>query len=68
MFACCLLKDAGVLEDVAKVLSDLDQPDVFITGNVRAYDLCISRLAVVALAVPAVECEATVSGLCKAKE
>ena len=51
LFARGLLQDAGVFVDVAKVLSDLDQPDLFVSGKVGADHLCIAAFAVVALAV-----------------
>jgi len=53
-----LLGDHLVLFDVAKVLSDLDQPDLFVARQVGANHLGAAALAVVALAVPAVEGEA----------
>ena len=51
LFARGLLQDAGVFVDVAKVLSDLDQPDFFVSGKVGSDHLCAAALAVVALAV-----------------
>jgi len=50
-FAGGLFNDAGVFVDVAKVLSDLDQPDFFVSGKVGSDHLCAAALAVVALAV-----------------
>jgi hypothetical protein len=51
LFAGGLLQDAGVFFNVAKVLSDLDQPDFFVSGKVGADDLRAAALAVVALAI-----------------
>ena len=61
-FASCLFKNAAVLVNVAKVLSDLDEPDVLVAGDVGAVHLGIAALAVVALSVPAVEGEAYALG------
>ena len=58
LFAGGLFGNHPVLVDVAKVLSDLDQPDLFVAREVGADHLGVSALAVVALAVPAVEGEA----------
>ena len=53
-----LFQDAALFVNVAKVVSDLDQPDLFVSGVVGADNLGVSALAVVALAVPAVKGEA----------
>ena len=53
-----LLKDEVVFVDVAKVVSDLDEPGLFVACEVGAVNAGVSALAVVALAVPAVEGEA----------
>ena len=58
LFAGGLLQDAGVFVDVAKVLSDLNQPDFFVSGKVGADHLRAAAFAIVALPVPAVEGEA----------
>ena len=46
-----LLGNHPVFVDVAKVLPDLDQPDLFVAREVGADHLGVSALAVVALAV-----------------
>ena len=53
-----LLKDEVVFVDVAKVVSDFDEPGLFVACEVGAVNAGVSALAVVALAVPAVEGEA----------
>ena len=58
LFAGCLLGNHALFLDVAKVLPDLDEPNLLVSRKVGADHLCVSALTVVALAVPAVEGEA----------
>ena len=57
-FSGSLLKDASALFDVAKVLSDLDESDLFVACEVGAVNSGVSAFPIVALAVSAVEGEA----------
>ena len=57
IFAGGLLQNAAVLVDVVQVLADLNEPGIFVAFEVGAVDLRAAALAVVALAVPAVEGE-----------
>ena len=52
-----LLEDAAFIVDVAKVVSDLDEPLSLEACDVRAVNRGVTALAVVALAVPAVKGE-----------
>ena len=58
VFSGCLLEDAAFFVNVAKVLTDLDESDLFVACEVGAVNSGVSALTIVALAVPSVEGEA----------